>query len=65
MEVARLGSRAQREFIEAEAMDISTAMTHGGCSFQQARGVVGLEFLAYFVRHLVAVCHTRKCSLGK
>ena len=43
MEVARLGSRAQREFIEAEAIDIFTTMTNGGCTFQQALGAVFLS----------------------
>lgn len=43
MEVARLGSRAQREFIESEAIDIFTAMTNGGCTFQQALGAVFLS----------------------
>jgi hypothetical protein len=43
MEVARLGSRAQREFIEAEAIDIFTTMTNGGCTFQQALGAIFLS----------------------
>ena len=30
MEIARLGSREMREFIEAEAIDIFTTMTNGG-----------------------------------
>jgi hypothetical protein len=40
MEMARLGSRAQREFIEAEAIDIFTTMTNGGCTFQQALAAI-------------------------
>lgn len=43
MEIARLGSRAQREFIEAEAIDIFTTMTNGGCTFQQALGAIFLS----------------------
>lgn len=43
MEVARLGSRAKREFIEAEAIDIFTTMTNGGCTFQQALAAVFLS----------------------
>lgn len=43
MEVARLGSRAQREFIESEAIDIFATMTNGGCTFQQALGAVFLS----------------------
>ena len=33
MEMAKLGSREMREFIEAEAIDIFTTMTNGGCTF--------------------------------
>ena len=40
MEVARLGSRQAREFIESEAIDIFTAMVNGGCTFQQALAAV-------------------------
>jgi len=40
MEVARLGSREAREFVEAEAIDIFTTMTNGGCTFQQALAAV-------------------------
>ena len=43
MEVARLGSREAREFIESEAIDIFTTMTNGGCTFQQALGAVFLS----------------------
>jgi len=43
MEVARLCSRAQREFIESEAIDIFATMTNGGCTFQQALGAVFLS----------------------
>lgn len=43
MEVARLGSREAREFIESEAIDIFTIMTNGGCTFQQALGAVFLS----------------------
>ncbi len=40
MEMTRLGSREAREFIEAEAIDIFTVMTNGGCTFQQALAAV-------------------------
>jgi hypothetical protein len=40
MEKAHLGSRQAREFIEAEAIDIFTAMVNGGCTFQQALAAV-------------------------
>ncbi len=40
MEKTHLGSRQAREFIEAEAIDIFTAMTNGGCTFQQALAAV-------------------------
>jgi|APGre2960657373_1045057.scaffolds.fasta_scaffold122873_3 hypothetical protein len=43
MEVARLGSRQAREFIEAEAIDIFTTMTNGGCTFQQALAAIFLS----------------------
>lgn len=43
MQVTRLGSREQREFIESEAIDIFTTMTNGGCTFQQALGAVFLS----------------------
>lgn len=43
MEVARLGSRERREFLEAEAIDIFTTMTNGGCTFQQALAAVFLS----------------------
>ena len=43
MEVARLGSREAREFIESEAIDIFTTMVNGGCTFQQALGAVFLS----------------------
>lgn len=43
MQVAHLGSREQREFIESEAIDIFTTMTNGGCTFQQALGAVFLS----------------------
>jgi hypothetical protein len=40
MEKTHLGSRQAREFIEAEAIDIFTAMVNGGCTFQQALAAV-------------------------
>lgn len=43
MEVAHLGSRERREFIETEAIDIFTTMTNGGCTFQQALAAVFLS----------------------
>lgn len=43
MSVARLGSKQQREFIEAEAIDIFTTMTNGGCTFQQALAAIFLS----------------------
>lgn len=43
MESVRLGSRAQREFVEAEAIDIFTTMTNGGCTFQQALAAIFLS----------------------
>jgi len=43
MEMVHLGSRAQREFIEAEAIDIFTTMTNGGCTFQQALAAIFLS----------------------
>jgi hypothetical protein len=43
MSVARLGSKQQRELIEAEAIDIFTAMTNGGCTFQQALAAIFLS----------------------
>ena len=43
MKVARLGSRQAREFIEAEAIDIFTTMTNGGCTFQQALAAIFLS----------------------
>jgi len=43
MESVHLGSRAQREFVEAEAIDIFTAMTNGGCTFQQALAAIFLS----------------------
>ena len=43
MEVAHLGSREAREFIESEAIDIFTTITNGGCTFQQALGAIFLS----------------------
>ena len=43
MEMTRLGSKEQREFIEREALDIFTRMTNGGCTFQQALGAIFLS----------------------
>lgn len=43
MSVIRLGSKQQREFIEAEAIDIFTTMTNGGCTFQQALAAIFLS----------------------
>ena len=40
MELAHLGSRELREFVEAEAIDIFTTMTNGGCTFQQSLAAV-------------------------
>jgi hypothetical protein len=40
MSSTRLGSRQAREFIEAEAIDIFTTMTNGGCTFQQALAAI-------------------------
>ena len=39
----RVGSKQQREFIEAEAIDIFTTMTNGGCTFQQALAAIFLS----------------------
>lgn len=43
MERMNLGSRAQREFIEQQALGIFTDMTNGGCTFQQALAAVYLS----------------------
>jgi hypothetical protein len=43
MEMARLGSKEMREFIEAEAIDIFTTMTNGGCTFQQSLAAIFLS----------------------
>lgn len=43
MEMTRLGSRQAREFVEAEAIDIFTIMTNGGCTFQQALAAIFLS----------------------
>ncbi len=43
MEKAHLGSREMREFIEAEAIDIFTTMTNGGCTFQQSLAAIFLS----------------------
>ncbi len=43
MEMAKLGSREMREFIEAEAIDIFATMTNGGCTFQQALAAIFLS----------------------
>ena len=43
MEMARLGSREMREFIETEAIDIFTTMTNGGCTFQQSLAAIFLS----------------------
>lgn len=43
MERMNLGSRAQREFIEAQALSIFADMTNGGCTFQQALAAVYLS----------------------
>lgn len=43
MEMVRLGSRQAREFVEAEAIDIFTTMTNGGCTFQQALAAIFLS----------------------
>jgi hypothetical protein len=43
MEMTRLGSRQAREFVEAEAIDIFTTMTNGGCTFQQALAAIFLS----------------------
>ena len=43
MEMMRLGSRQQREFIEAQALEIFTDMTNGGCTFQQALAAIYLS----------------------
>lgn len=40
MEKMHLGSRQAREFVEAEAIDIFTTMTNGGCTFQQALAAI-------------------------
>lgn len=40
MEKTHVGSRQAREFIEAEAIDIFTAMVNGGCTFQQSLAAV-------------------------
>ena len=39
----QLGSREMREFIEAEAIDIFTTMTNGGCTFQQSLAAIFLS----------------------
>jgi len=43
MEIARLGSKEMREFVEAEAIDIFTTMTNGGCTFQQSLAAIFLS----------------------
>ena len=43
MAMMRVGSKQQREFIEAEAIDIFTTMTNGGCTFQQALAAIFLS----------------------
>ena len=43
MEKAMLGSMEMREFIEAEAIDIFTTMTNGGCTFQQSLAAIFLS----------------------
>jgi len=43
MEMTRLGSKEQREFVEREALEIFTRMTNGGCTFQQALGAIFLS----------------------
>lgn len=43
METMHLGSRAQREFIESQALEIFTDMTNGGCTFQQALAAIYLS----------------------
>lgn len=43
MEKTHLGSREMREFIEAEAIDIFTTMTNGGCTFQQSLAAIFLS----------------------
>ena len=43
MTLMRVGSKQQREFIEAEAIDIFTTMTNGGCTFQQALAAIFLS----------------------
>lgn len=43
MERVNLGSRAQREFIEMQAMEIFADMTNGGCTFQQALAAIYLS----------------------
>ena len=43
MEMMRLGSKQQREFIEAQALEIFTDMTNGGCTFQQALAAIYLS----------------------
>ena len=43
MSNVHLGSREMREFIEAEAIDIFTTMTNGGCTFQQALAAIFLS----------------------
>jgi len=43
MEKMHLGSREQREFIEAEAINIFTTMANGGCTFQQALAAIFLS----------------------
>jgi len=43
MEVMHLGSRQAREFVEAEAIDIFTTMTNGGCTFQHALAAIFLS----------------------
>lgn len=46
MEQIRLGSAAQREFIESQALGIFADMTNGGCTFQQALAAVYLSGLS-------------------
>lgn len=43
MEMAKLGSREMREFIEAEAISIFADMTNGGCTFQQSLAAIFLS----------------------
>lgn len=57
MERMNLGSRAQREFIEAHALEIFADMTNGGCTFQQALAAVYLSGLS-------AAAHALKTGPG-